>query len=196
MSPIVIERIIRGQIGFDGFLMSDDTDMKALSGTAGEKAAAAVAAGCDAALDCWARMDEMIAILRGLAGGGFFAYRGKHYDLPSVKICPVPTRPIPILIGGHADPALRRAARLAQLERAVGVLGEEHALYGNFLRTVLGDEFGDARMDEPQAVGQRSARGGDAPLRDDGQALAVAIDDAVTGTQRARVEAEDACLAR
>jgi beta-N-acetylhexosaminidase len=42
--------------------MTDDIDMKALSGTAGDKAAAAVAAGCDVALDCWARMDEMVEI--------------------------------------------------------------------------------------------------------------------------------------
>jgi len=59
LSPIVIEEVIRGRIGFDGLLMTDDIDMKALSGTAGEKAAAAIAAGCDVALDCWARMDEM-----------------------------------------------------------------------------------------------------------------------------------------
>jgi len=58
------------------------------------------------------RMDEMIEIVRGLAGGGYFAYDGRHYRIPSVKLCPVPTRPIPFLIGGHAEPALRRAARL------------------------------------------------------------------------------------
>jgi beta-N-acetylhexosaminidase len=62
LSPIVIEQVIRGQIGFDGLLMTDDIDMKALSGTAGEKAAAAIAAGCDLVLDCWARMDEMVEI--------------------------------------------------------------------------------------------------------------------------------------
>ena len=49
-------------IGFDGLLMTDDIDMKALSGTAGEKAASAIAAGCDLVLDCWARMDEMVEI--------------------------------------------------------------------------------------------------------------------------------------
>ena len=59
-----------------------------------------------------ARMDEMIEIVRGLVRGGFFAYEGRHYRLPSIKICPVPDEPIPILIGGHAEPALRRAARL------------------------------------------------------------------------------------
>jgi beta-N-acetylhexosaminidase len=62
LSPIVIGDIIRGRIGFDGLLFTDDIDMKALSGTAGEKAQAALAAGCDVILDCWARMDEMIEI--------------------------------------------------------------------------------------------------------------------------------------
>lgn len=62
LSPTVISEVIRGRIGFDGLLMTDDIDMKALSGTAGEKAAAAIAAGCDVALDCWARMDEMVEI--------------------------------------------------------------------------------------------------------------------------------------
>ncbi len=62
LSPVVIERVIRERIGFDGLLMTDDIDMKALSGTAGEKAAGAIAAGCDLVLDCWARMDEMIEI--------------------------------------------------------------------------------------------------------------------------------------
>lgn len=58
------------------------------------------------------RMDEMIAIIRGLTGGGFFEFHGRHYDVPSIKTCPVPTAPIPILIGGHSEAALRRAARL------------------------------------------------------------------------------------
>ncbi|HEU0044325.1 glycoside hydrolase family 3 N-terminal domain-containing protein [Sphingomonas sp.] len=62
LSPTVIAQVIRGAIGFDGLLMTDDIDMKALSGSAGEKAAGAIAAGCDVALDCWARMDEMVEI--------------------------------------------------------------------------------------------------------------------------------------
>lgn len=59
LSPVVIEEVIRRRIGFDGLLMTDDIDMKALSGSAGDKAAGALAAGCDVVLDCWARMDEM-----------------------------------------------------------------------------------------------------------------------------------------
>ncbi|TPG54981.1 glycoside hydrolase family 3 N-terminal domain-containing protein [Sphingomonas glacialis] len=67
LSPTVIEQIIRQRIGFDGLLMTDDIDMKALSGTAGDKAAGAIAAGCDLVLDCWARMEEMDEIVGRLA---------------------------------------------------------------------------------------------------------------------------------
>ena len=58
------------------------------------------------------RLDESIAIVRGLAGGGYFEYQGKTFTLPAVKIAPVPTEPVPVLVGGHSDAALRRAARL------------------------------------------------------------------------------------
>jgi len=62
MSPVVIQDIIRGQIGFTGLLMSDDLDMKALKGDVPQRAADCVAAGCDIALNCWGRFDEMVAI--------------------------------------------------------------------------------------------------------------------------------------
>ena len=58
------------------------------------------------------RFDEQIDIVRGLTGGGFFSYDGEFYDVPSIEISPVPTEPIPLLIGGHSDAALRRAARV------------------------------------------------------------------------------------
>jgi probable F420-dependent oxidoreductase len=58
------------------------------------------------------RLDDSIAILRGLAAGGYFEHHGPTYDLPPVKISPVPAAPIPVLIGGHSDAALRRASRL------------------------------------------------------------------------------------
>ena len=57
------------------------------------------------------RMDEAIDIIRGLSAGGYFEYHGQVYDLESLKISPTPTQPLPILIGGHAPAALRRAAR-------------------------------------------------------------------------------------
>jgi probable F420-dependent oxidoreductase len=58
------------------------------------------------------RMDEELAIIRGLSAGGYFEYHGEVFDLPPVKIAPVPTEPIPILIGGHSGAALRRAGRV------------------------------------------------------------------------------------
>lgn len=61
-SPTVIGSIVRERIGFDGFLMSDDLGMHALSGDFGVRAARTVAAGCDAALHCSGDMAEMEAI--------------------------------------------------------------------------------------------------------------------------------------
>ena len=58
-SPTIIHDIIRQRIGFDGFLMSDDIGMEALSGDAGTRGAACVAAGCDVALSCDGKLDNM-----------------------------------------------------------------------------------------------------------------------------------------
>ena len=62
LSASIIDTIIRQRIGFDGLLMSDDLDMKALNGSIPELAAGVVAAGCDLALNCWGRMDDMMGI--------------------------------------------------------------------------------------------------------------------------------------
>jgi probable F420-dependent oxidoreductase len=81
------------------------------------------------------RMDEELAIIRGLSAGGYFEYHGQVFDFAPVKIAPVPTEPIPILIGGHGDAALRRAAQVgdgwlhgggdpAELTRLLARLGQ------------------------------------------------------------------------
>jgi alkanesulfonate monooxygenase SsuD/methylene tetrahydromethanopterin reductase-like flavin-dependent oxidoreductase (luciferase family) len=57
------------------------------------------------------RMDECIEIIKGLTTGEYFEFHGEYYDIPKTKMTPAPTKPIPILVGGHADAALRRAAR-------------------------------------------------------------------------------------
>jgi beta-N-acetylhexosaminidase len=62
LSQTVIRDIIRGAIGFDGLLLTDDIDMEALGGTIPERAARAHAAGCDIVLNCWAKMDDMQGI--------------------------------------------------------------------------------------------------------------------------------------
>ena len=70
VSPRVVGEIIRGAIGYDGALLTDDIAMAALSGAPGERAAAALAAGCDIVLHCngeLAEMHEVAAAVGALA---------------------------------------------------------------------------------------------------------------------------------
>jgi probable F420-dependent oxidoreductase len=87
------------------------------------------------------RMDEMMTIIRGLLRGGFFHFEGDHFKLESIKMCPVPSEPVPLLVGGHSDAALERAARLgdgwmhgggehAELVRLLGRLQEFRIKHG------------------------------------------------------------------
>jgi alkanesulfonate monooxygenase SsuD/methylene tetrahydromethanopterin reductase-like flavin-dependent oxidoreductase (luciferase family) len=71
------------------------------------------------------RMDEAIDVVRGLTSGGFFEFRGEFFDIPSVKMTPTPTEPVPLLVGGHSDPALRRAVRRGDGWMHAGGDGEE-----------------------------------------------------------------------
>jgi beta-N-acetylhexosaminidase len=64
-SKKAVRKVIRGAIGFDGLLMSDDLSMKALSGDFAERARAALAAGCDVVLHCNGDMAEMKAVVAG-----------------------------------------------------------------------------------------------------------------------------------
>ena len=66
LSANVIGEIIRGRIGFDGLLMSDDLGMHALQGSFTDRAAGVIAAGCDIALHCSGDMDEMHACAKGV----------------------------------------------------------------------------------------------------------------------------------
>lgn len=96
LSPFVVGEVIRRRIGFAGLLLTDDLDMEALSGIVPERAERAIAAGCDIALNCWARMDDMIGIAsrlpvmsdetalrlqRALAGVGEREAPGDHAEL-------------------------------------------------------------------------------------------------------------------
>ena len=73
-----VKEIIRGHIGFDGLLLSDDLSMQALGGSLGERASRALAAGCDVALHCNGDMAEMADI----AGrtGPLSAAAGRRFD--------------------------------------------------------------------------------------------------------------------
>ena len=89
------------------------------------------------------RFDEQIAILRGLETGEFFGFEGEMLHMPANKMSPVPTEPTPLLIGGHAEPALKRAARLGDGWMCAGADMDELGAYIGRLRQ-LREEFGTA----------------------------------------------------
>jgi len=95
------------------------------------------------------RFDEQIDILRGLETGEFFGYDGDMHQMPANKMCPVPTRSTELLIGGHAEPALKRAARVGDGWMCAGADMEQ---LGSYIRriTELREEYGTA--DKPFRV--------------------------------------------
>jgi alkanesulfonate monooxygenase SsuD/methylene tetrahydromethanopterin reductase-like flavin-dependent oxidoreductase (luciferase family) len=60
------------------------------------------------------RTDESLAVLRGLLAGGPFTHRGEFFELADAIIAPAPDPPVPILVGGRSDAAVRRAARFGE----------------------------------------------------------------------------------
>ena len=65
ISRKAIQGFIRGRFGFDGILMSDDLDMKALSGTLTQRTEQSLRAGCDVALQCSGQLRDMIEVAKG-----------------------------------------------------------------------------------------------------------------------------------
>ncbi len=83
-SPRIMSEVIRGRIGFDGFVMSDDLGMKALKGGMDERARAVIAAGSDAALHCSGALSEMEHVAEnvpGLAGDALRRFDGARARL-------------------------------------------------------------------------------------------------------------------
>ncbi|MGH6828364.1 MAG: beta-N-acetylhexosaminidase, partial [Rhizomicrobium sp.] len=68
ISPKVVRKVIRGEIGFEGLLMSDDLSMRALSGSMAGRTKAALFAGCDVVLHCNGDMGEMKEVAREMKG--------------------------------------------------------------------------------------------------------------------------------
>ena len=58
-----------------------------------------------------ARMDEQVEVLRKLWQGGLVEHHGEFYDFDKLQVAPVPGKPVPIIVGGHSEIALRRAAQ-------------------------------------------------------------------------------------
>lgn len=71
------------------------------------------------------RTDECIDIMRGLWSGDFFSYSGEFFQIESMKQTPAPPSPIPLLVGGHSDAALRRAVLKGDGWMHAGGDGEE-----------------------------------------------------------------------
>jgi probable F420-dependent oxidoreductase len=94
-----------------------------------------------------ARTDEMIEVMRKLWGGGMVEHHGRFYDFPRLQMSPAPQQPIPIVIGGVSDAALRRVGRLGD-----GWISDIHTT--EELRTIV------ARIREHR----RAAGRADAPL--------------------------------
>ncbi len=107
-SAVAIERIIRGVIGFDGVLVSDDLSMQALRGGLGQRAGDALAAGCDIALHCNGRMAEMEQVAE--AAGEMDARSLARLEKGNAMI-------------RHPEP-LDRPAAWARLEELLAVTGE------------------------------------------------------------------------
>jgi probable F420-dependent oxidoreductase len=91
-------------------------------------------------------MDECIEIIRGVLRGGYFEFHSDNYDFGPLKMNPVPDRPVPILYGGHSQPALARAARLCDgwisanvdtdtLKSLIGRLNDLRAQHGTLHRS-------------------------------------------------------------
>ncbi|TDD88275.1 TIGR03619 family F420-dependent LLM class oxidoreductase [Saccharopolyspora karakumensis] len=136
-----------------------------------------------------ARVDEMIEIIRLVLGGGMVEYHGKFFDFDKLQISPAPSEPMPIYVGGHTEPALKRAARvgdgwasammkLSELRETIDRLGELRASYDRAdvpfeIQAVCIDRFGVDGYREQAEVGVTDAivvpwifdgHGFDAPL--------------------------------
>jgi probable F420-dependent oxidoreductase len=96
------------------------------------------------------RMDECMDIVRGLTSPqdprGFFSYSGDFYEVDSLKQTPAPTERLPLLVGGHADAALRRAVRKGDGWMHAGGDGEELDRMLTRLAEIR-EEEGDTRDD-------------------------------------------------
>lgn len=107
-------------------------------------------------------MDECLQILRAALTGEYFEHHGKHFDFGPLRIRPVPEKPVPILVGGHSKPALRRAARLGDgwasantdletLKKLIGELNAFRAEHGTLERAdfqIHGIDFSARSVDD------------------------------------------------
>ncbi len=114
VSPRLIEQVIRGFIGFEGVIVTDDLSMEALSGSPAERAQAALAAGCDLVLHCNGEPEDMIELAGAV--GDISADSAERLVRAAAK---VPTAPAPLRASERQDMQARLDALLARV-RAPG----------------------------------------------------------------------------
>jgi beta-N-acetylhexosaminidase len=107
----MIERVIRGLIGFQGLLMSDDVGMNALAGSIAERTSALLAAGCDMVLHCSGELAEMHQVAR---------------ETPELSGKPL-QRAEAALASRKTPKTFDRAAARTELDELVGRLGAPSA---------------------------------------------------------------------
>jgi beta-N-acetylhexosaminidase len=105
-SPTVISQVIRGTIGFDGLLISDDLSMEALAGDVGARAEASLAAGCDVALHCNGKADEMRAVA---AASGPLSAEAERRLAAGAALVAAPTRADEAALAARLDTLLADA---------------------------------------------------------------------------------------
>lgn len=102
------------------------------------------------------RFDEQIEILRGLESGDYFGFQGELHDMPAAKMNPVPTEPTPLFIGGHSEPALKRAAKIGDGWMCAGANMEQLSSYISRINQ-LREEYGTSdRPFEIYTTGQNA----------------------------------------
>lgn len=108
-----------------------------------------------------ARFEETFSILRSLVTGGYHEHHGRHYEFDPIKLNPVPTQPISLLVGGHGPANLRRAAALG--DGWIAAAADHETLAGLIagVRTARAEAGLDWQGYEVHASGQadRSASG-------------------------------------
>ncbi|BBH67468.1 LLM class F420-dependent oxidoreductase [Actinoplanes sp. OR16] len=152
--------------------------------------------------DRGARADEAIDVLKLILGGGMVSYHGKHFSFEKLRMSPSVGAPVPIYVGGHTEPALRRAARvgdgwssamirLSGLRTVIARLGELRAESGRGglpfeIQAVCVDRFGldgyreQAEIGVTDAIVVPWAPRFDAPLRAKQDALRRFADEVIS----------------
>lgn len=110
-----------------------------------------------------ARVDEMIEVIKLVLAGGMVEFHGEFFDFDRLQMSPAPTEPVPFYVGGHTEPALKRAARVgdgwtsammtcAQLAETITRINELRTEYG---RGDLPFEFQSVCVDKFDVDGHR-----------------------------------------